>query len=96
MAFLVVAKTTAVASTPEAWTEFRQDVGNACREKVKGLLTTPKFLIDPLGSESFGIAVAYGSSRHDSKPRTIICVYDKKTKRVEISQEFRAEIRPNR
>jgi hypothetical protein len=70
----------ALASSPDAWTAFRKDVGDRCLAAAKAQgMKTPQVVIHPLGTDTHGIAVLLEGS--DKR----ICVYDKHTKAVELT-----------
>jgi len=77
-----------LASTPEAWLEFRQAVRNACLDQVKDTIVNPEISVDPLGSESFGIAIAHGVSKETNKEILRVTIYDKKIHAVETNFGF--------
>ena len=47
--------------------------------------------MDPIGSESFGLALVAGKAKGADADIAAICVYDKVTKAVEIGGELPAE-----
>ena len=79
---------TADASSSDAWEAFRQDVTKACIAATKGQIKKPKLTVDPFGSDSYGLALVQGQSAHSKEVLSIICVYDKKSKKTEISGEL--------
>ncbi|MGJ0507834.1 MAG: hypothetical protein ACR652_12075 [Methylocystis sp.] len=85
---LVLAATPALASSEDAWRKFREAVLKSCETAVAGRLETPAIAVDPFGSDSYGVAIARGTSTDAKAPRAIVCVYDKRRKSVETSGEF--------
>jgi hypothetical protein len=84
-ATVLMACATAYASSDDAWEEFRVEVEEACLAAADGYLQTPVTVVDPFGSESFGLAVLTGlEPGGDGKPRSIVCVFDKVSKKVEL------------
>jgi hypothetical protein len=87
----------AVASSDAAWSQFRADVTTACTAKAKTLVSDPIVLVDAHGSESYGIALIYGrtTAPHGTAQlpglTSVVCVYDKRTKKVEVSGPMRTE-----
>jgi hypothetical protein len=79
------------ASSDDAWAAFRTDVRAKCTAAAKSVLSNPVAVVDPFGSESYGIAVVYGRplpGKGMAAPNvaaSVVCVYDKKTKKVELS-----------
>lgn len=68
------------ASSPQAWEEFRTDVGAKCLAAAKATgMKTPEVVIHPLGTETYGLAVL----REGADKR--ICVYVKQTQKVELT-----------
>lgn len=87
-AFLSSGLTIAHASSDDAWSEFRAEVGKACVAAAKGLIENGKALVDPFGSESYGLAVVSGKAVGAKAAISAICVFDKKTKKAEIGGEI--------
>jgi hypothetical protein len=82
------------ASSDDAWTHFRADVTTACTAQAKKVYANPLLVVDPFGSDSYGVALVYART---PAPRgappgnslaTAICVYDKKTHKAELSGGF--------
>jgi hypothetical protein len=74
------------ASTPQTWRQFQIDVRNACIAAVARTLKNISTNVDPYGSESFGLALLRGIS--NGKPVSRICVYDKRSRKVEVSGDL--------
>jgi len=82
----------AFASSDDAWDAIRADVAAKCLAAAAPLFETAKATVDPFGSESYGLALIRGTAKGPSETRiTAICVYDKKTKAVEIGGELPPE-----
>jgi hypothetical protein len=85
----------AAASSDDAWASFRTDVSHACTVEAKKHYTGPVVVVDPYGSTSYGVALIYarlaGAKGATPPPglATVVCIYDKKTKKAELSGEFR-------
>lgn len=75
----------ALASSPDAWEEFRQMVQTACAALVQdeGTVTVE---VNPFGSESFGAALV--SVATDQTTERMICVVDKVTSKAELTGPF--------
>ncbi len=72
--------TTAPASSPDAWTQFRADVGSSCLAAVRRAgMRNPEVIVHPFGTQSHGIAVL----REGADKR--ICLYNKRDKTVELT-----------
>lgn len=76
----------AAASTQQAWEEFRATVEETCQNAAEGLLEAPEIVVDPFGSESYGIAVLTGRDvGGDGDLLNVVCVVDKTTGAAELS-----------
>ncbi|MGH7728725.1 MAG: hypothetical protein ACREM2_08045 [Vulcanimicrobiaceae bacterium] len=86
-----VRATPAAASSEAAWSAFRTDVARVCTAAAAQSLVDPFAVVDAFGSEHYGFAIVYGRERgpKGSPPSpglgSLVCVYEKKTKRVELS-----------
>lgn len=78
----------AVASSDDAWKEFVADVQTACLVAGKDMIEDAKVVVDPVGSENYGLAVLTGKAKGADATISHICVYDKKTKAVELGSEL--------
>jgi len=86
----VAATSPVLAASPDAWDAFRKEVGAACIAAAAPLIENAAADVDPFGSESYGLALVRGKAKGaDTEIRTI-CVFDKKTKAVEIGGELPA------
>ncbi|WP_159711969.1 hypothetical protein [Geminicoccus flavidas] len=81
----------AQAATDEAWSRFRDDVAAACLAEAAPLLEDAVATVDPFGSPSFGLAVVRGKERGGDGWAMVVCVYDKRTKSVEVGSAVREE-----
>jgi hypothetical protein len=79
------------ASSDEAWTKFQTDVSEACLQSAKELIADGRTIVDPFGSEHFGLAVVTGKAVGATTEVSTICVYDKQKKTAEIGGEISAE-----
>jgi hypothetical protein len=80
----------ALSASDDAWEQFRGEVEAACLKAAEPLFETAAARVDPFGSESYGLALLTGKARGADTPIAAICVYDKKTKVVEIGGELPA------
>lgn len=87
LAGTLAAATPLLASSDDAWKEFRANVQKGCQAAVGDRLVKPTYTVDPFGTESYGVAVARGPSKYDKAPQVIVCVFDKKTQKTEATQE---------
>jgi hypothetical protein len=81
----------AVASSDDAWKEFVADVQTACLGAGKDMIEDAKVVVDPVGSENYGLAVLTGKAKGADATISHICVYDKKTKAVELGSELASD-----
>lgn len=81
------------ASSGDAWEEFRADVSAKCIAAAESL-EDASAIVDPFGTESYGLALVSGKPKGGEGSVTQICVYDKHTKAVELGGEIRAQVIP--
>lgn len=81
----------AAASSDSAWEEFVADVQAKCLDAGARLMDNPKAVVDPTGSENYGLAILTGKAKGADATISHICVYDKKTKAVELGSELSAD-----
>ena len=77
------------ASSDDAWKEFKQDVKKACIKTASANMKVKATKVDPFGSETYGYAIINGFEKGNKTEQQVICVYDKKSKKVEISGFFK-------
>jgi hypothetical protein len=73
----------ASASSDDAWETFRSDVEAACVNAVGDEISDKDAVVDPFGSQSYGLAIVTGRAV-DGERQSVICVYDKSARTVEI------------
>jgi hypothetical protein len=78
------------ASPPAAWEEFRREVEQKCLEAAKSI-ESARVMVDPFGSESYGLAIVTGKAKGGKAPISQICVMNKRTKAIEIGGELSLE-----
>ena len=78
----------ASASSDEAWKEFVGDVQAKCLAASEVMIEDAKAVVDPIGSENFGLAILTGKAKGADATISHICVYDKKTKSAELGSEL--------
>lgn len=81
----------ALASSDDAWEEFAKDVAAKCTALVEGRIEQPKVVVDPFGTESYGVALLTGKAAGADAIVSSICVYDKNTQTAEIGGELPAD-----
>lgn len=89
-AFLAAAGA-ACASSNDAWQEFAADVEAKCRKAAHATMEDAHAVVDPFGSEHYGMAIVTGKPRGANGFITHICVYDKQAKTAEIGSEFKTD-----
>ena len=80
----MLAATSAWSSSDEAWADFRQKVETACLSATVGELDEATAIVDPYGSPSYGLALVQGRPKGGQGRATVICVYDKRSGKVEV------------
>lgn len=84
----------ASASSDAAYATFKASVSKTCTTLAKSRFADPIVLVDAFGSASYGIAQVYGRPQSPKGLAQLpglssaICVYDKKTKKAELSGEI--------
>lgn len=78
----------AVAATEAEWQAFREDVRAKCAAAAEPFFETAEILVDPFGSESYGLALVRGKARGADVTIMSICVYDKQTQTAEMGGEL--------
>jgi hypothetical protein len=87
--WLGLAVVPASASSDDAWKAFAADVEDKCRAAISKVLKNPKLDVDSFGTENHGVAIGRGVVIGGKNRKAIVCIYDKKSKTVEISGELR-------
>ena len=78
----------AQASSPDAWKKFNAEVEQKCAEAAQDMFRKPQVAVDPVGSDTFGLAIVYGRSQEVKGRAAVICVVNKKTGAVELGTEM--------
>ena len=81
-----LAASPALASSDEAWAEFRADVEKACTALAPTDGETA-IEVNPFGSDSYGAALLITTLPDGSADR-YVCVYDKQAKTAELTAPF--------
>ncbi|MFD1882812.1 hypothetical protein [Paracoccus pacificus] len=86
LAVSFVTVTPALASSDDAWAAFQAEVDQACRDLVQdpGDIAIE---VNPFGSENFGAAIVTLTPQ-EGDPDRMICIYDKKEKKAELTAPF--------
>lgn len=88
------APASASASSSSAWDEFRHDVEAACRSAAEDQVAIQDIMVDPFGSEKYGLAFISIRSDDKAPAKGVICVYDKASHSVEIGGELALQPSP--
>ncbi|WP_077962904.1 hypothetical protein [Ensifer adhaerens] len=83
----VLVASSAAASSGDAWETFRAEVSQTCLAAASSL-EKASAVVDPFGSESFGLALVIGTPKGSDTAVTQICVFDKQKKTVELGGEL--------
>lgn len=77
----------AFGSSDEAWSAFAAEVEDACLVAAGSSISDASVVVDPFGSESYGLAIVSGRLAND-RVASAICVLDKETREVQIGGEL--------
>lgn len=81
----------AQASSEDAWAAFAQTVETNCLAAAKDRLDGAQAVVDPFGSERFGLAIVTGTAKGTTTTVSHICVMDKQTEAAELGSELGAD-----
>ena len=84
----------AAAASGDAWAEFAAEVEQACLKATSGMLENAQAIVDPFGSESYGLAIVSGEVG-EGQAAAIVCVFDKQSKAVQVGGELDVAVKPN-
>jgi hypothetical protein len=87
-AIILTAAAAARASSGDAWQEFAAEVEGKCKEAARSSVEFPHAVVDPFGSEHYGIALVTGKPKGANGFVSYFCIYDKLTKTVELGSEL--------
>jgi hypothetical protein len=79
------------ASSDDAWKQFSADVETKCKAALADQLPRPRVVVDPTGSEHYGLALLTGVPKGGKTPASFLCVYDKQKKTAEAGSEIGAD-----
>ncbi len=91
IAAFLAAGGTALASSGDAWQDFAAEVQGKCEMAARAQVELPHAVVDPFGSENFGMALVTGKPKGANGFVSYFCIYDKKTKAVELGTELETE-----
>ncbi|KPF46754.1 hypothetical protein [Rhizobium sp. AAP43] len=81
-----------LAASSDAWDDFAKDVAAKCTTLAEGRIETPQVVVDPFGTENYGVAILTGKAFGADAMVSSICVYDKKAKTAEIGGELTSDM----
>lgn len=87
----LVSASPALASSEDAWKQFAADVQDSCLSASTQLVNEAQIVVDPFGTEHYGVAIIAGKAPGADAQISLVCVYNKETKTAEVSQGFDAE-----
>ncbi len=85
--------TAAFASSGDASAEFAAEVETGCLAAASGYFKTATAVVDPYGSESYGLAVVTGETLAGTAG-SVICVMDKQARTFEVGGELGSVMLP--
>lgn len=90
LAALAIPSGAALASSDEAWEEFRAAVRDSCKTLVEAPEGADVAIeVNPFGSEDFGAAlVEIRTAEAPDKPDRMVCIYDKQTHEAQLTAPF--------
>jgi hypothetical protein len=94
MAITLLGALPAFAASNDAWAEFAAKVEESCATATDGILADPKVVVDPFGSEGYGLAIVAGTVA-TGQPAAIVCVFDKQTETVQVGGELNVTVMSN-
>lgn len=77
-----------MASSPEAWNAFQAEVQARCLAAAGPIFSKPHIAVDPTASAKFGLAIVFGKSKPSGEWKSVICIYDKEKKTVELGSKL--------
>lgn len=90
-AMALATSTTAHASSDTAWEDFAKNVSAKCLKAAEGSIEKPSIVVDPFGTQSYGVAILNGKAAGADATVSYLCVYDKQDKTAQIGSEIPAE-----
>ena len=80
-----------LAASSDAWQEFAATVQEKCLAAAESVIEAPQAVVDPYGSERFGLAIVTGKAKGADTTISHICVMDKETQAAELGSELAAD-----
>lgn len=75
------------ASSDDSWAAFGKEVAAACKAATGDSFSKPRVVVDPYGSERFGLAIVTGKLKAGGTG-SVICVFDKQSRKAEVGSEL--------
>ncbi|WEK05958.1 MAG: hypothetical protein P0Y65_06805 [Candidatus Devosia phytovorans] len=94
VAIVLLGALPAFAASGDAWAEFVAKVEESCVAAAEGTFENPQAIVDPFGSENYGLAIVTGTGA-SGRVAAIICVFDKQTETVQIGGELDVSVTSN-
>ncbi|MCF6370381.1 hypothetical protein [Rhizobium halophilum] len=88
---LLAAAGSASAASDDAWAQFARTVEEKCLAAAADMIEAPRAVVDPFGSERFGLAILTGKAKGADATISHICVMDKQSETVELGSELSAD-----
>ncbi len=82
----------AFASSEQAWDQFAKDTQQKCTDATADIFRRSQVVVDPTGTQNYGVAIVFGRSKQAKGPAAVICVMDKKTGKAEIGSELGRDV----
>lgn len=79
------------AASDDAWKAFARTVEQKCLAAAADMVEAPRVVVDPFGSESYGLAIVTGRAKGATTEISHICVMDKRNEAVELGGELSPE-----
>ncbi|RYE07689.1 MAG: hypothetical protein EOP22_16640 [Hyphomicrobiales bacterium] len=74
------------AASGDAWDEFYTEVEQGCIAAAAPILANATAIVDPFGTESYGVAIVTGETVAGTK--SVLCVMNKQSRVFEIGGEL--------
>ncbi|OWJ64222.1 hypothetical protein BWR60_25985 [Inquilinus limosus] len=85
LALIATGACSGVLTAPaKAGADLAKDVEAKCLEAAASKVTMPRIVVDPHGSDHYGLAVVGGKRPGESGGISLICVYDRASRTVEL------------
>jgi len=76
------------ASSPDAWAAFRANISKKCLAAAQAEMTHVRVRVDPFQAPSYGFGVVYGRDKFSKGKAIRLCVYDKISEKVELTDDI--------